>query len=142
MFSKVLVPIDLQQPRAASALLDVASRFVRDLRCSVHVMTVIPGYSMPIVAAYFPADAKATAKREVEAKLKAFAAKAMGDAKHTTSVSEGRRADEVLKAAKKRKVDMILVGGFSHGRIQDAVLGSVGTKVAQGAPCSVMVVRG
>ncbi len=141
MFSKILVPIDLQQPRAANALLEVAARLVRDLGCSLHVMTVIPGYSMPIVAAYFPADAKATAKREVETKLKEFAARALGDTRHTTSVSEGRRADEVLKAAKKRKVDLILVGGFSHGRLQDAMLGSVGTKVAQGAPCSVMVVR-
>lgn len=141
MFSKILVPIDLQQKSAAAATLEVAGRFGRELGCAVHVMTVMPGYSMPIVASYFPVDAKNTAKRELETQLREFAAERLGDVKFTASVAEGKRAEEILKAARRRKVDLILIGSFSHGRLEDALLGSVGTKVAQRANCSVLVVR-
>ena len=60
--------------------------------------------------------------------------------KATVSVAEGKRAEEVLKSAKRRKSDLILIGRMSSGKVADAVLGSVGTKVAQRAACSVMVV--
>lgn len=141
MFKKVLVPVDLQQSKATAALLEVAGRFHRELGCPIHVMTVMPGYSMPIVASYFPADAKATAKKEVERKLKSLVENKLGSAKITCSVSEGKRGEEILKAAKRRKVDLILIGCLRHGRFEDALLGSVGSKVAQRAECSVMVVR-
>ena len=140
MFRKILVPIDIQRPGDAASILKVAGRLAAQFSSAVHVTTVMPGYGMPIIASYFPADAKTCAKRELEERLRSLVAGAL-HAPATVSVSEGRRAEEILKTAARRKVDLILVGRRSRARAQDAVLGSVGTKVAQRAKCSVIVVR-
>lgn len=141
MFSKILVPVDLEQQRASMTLLETALRFADRPSSAIHVMTVMPGYSMPIVAAHFPAEAKATARQALEDKLREFVAGCLGERKFTCSVSEGRRAEEILKVAKRRKSDLVLVGGFPHRRLKDTLLGSCGTKVAQEASCSVLVIR-
>lgn len=140
MFKKILVPLDLQRPAQCTALLKSAQSMLDDSGGSIHVMTVMPGYGMPIVASYFPADAKEIAKREIEARLKALVDK-QSELKATVSVAEGKRAEEILKTAKRRKSDLILIGCQPHGKVQDALLGSVGTKVAQRALCSVLVIR-
>ncbi len=140
MFNKILVPIDIQRVAASTKILNVAEQFAQQFGSAVHVTTVMPGYGMPIVATYFPADAKATAKREIEAKLESMVVGKFSG-KVTTSVSEGKRAEEILKTAKRRKSDLILIGCHKHGKLEDSILGSCGTKIAQRATCSVIVLR-
>ncbi len=141
MFNKILVPVDLQRAGQAASLLQAARGLAEQFGSTVHVMTVMPGYGMTIVANYFPAEAKAIARRELQARLDELIARQAG-LKATSSVAEGKRAEEILKAARRRKSDLVLIGCQTHGKVQDAVLGSVGTKVAQRADCSVLVVRG
>jgi universal stress protein F len=140
MFKKILVPVDMQQPADAERLLRVADQLARQYGSAVHAMTVMPGYGMPIVAAYFPPEAKASARMEIETRL-AKMVEGNVSGKWTISVAEGKRAQEILKTAKRRKVDLILIGCHHRGKVEDTLLGSCGTKVAQHAPCSVMVVR-
>ena len=140
MFKKILVPVDIQRPGQAAEILKVAGQLASQFDSAVHVMTVMPGYGMPLVATYFPADAKNTAKHEIEARLGSLI-DANYPAKATYGVAEGKRAEEILKAAKRRKSDLILIGFKSTGKLSDTILGSVGTKVAQRANCSVMVLR-
>ena len=140
MFKKILVPIDMQRIAHATEILKVAEQLAGQFGSSLHVMTVMPGFGMPIVATYFPADAKSSVRKSLEEKLLTLA-KSKVTAKFTTSVSEGKRGDEILKVAKKRKSDLILVGAKAPDRLSEAILGSVGTKIAQRAAASVMVVR-
>jgi nucleotide-binding universal stress UspA family protein len=140
MFKKILVPIDMQQSEQSAALLKVADKLVEEFGSDVHVMTVMPGYGMPIVATYFPPDAMKKARTELESKLEKFVSGHL-NSDAVTSVSEGKRAQEILKTADQENVDLILLGCHSHGKLEDALLGSCGTKVAQHASCSVMVVR-
>ncbi len=141
MFNRILVPIDLQRVSQSVALLKAARGLAEEFGSAVHVMTVMPGYGMTIVANYFPPEAKATARRELEQRLQDLVAR-QADLRATVSVAEGKRAEEILKTARRRKADLILIGCQGHGKVQDALLGSVGTKVAQRADCSVLVVRG
>jgi len=63
------------------------------------------------------------------------------NASYTTSHRAGHAADEILRAAKKAKVDLIVMG--SHGRrsIGTLLLGSVVQSVLAGSDVPVMVVR-
>ena len=140
MFKKILVPVDIQRPGPSGTILKAVDKLAENYNSAVHVVTVMPGYGMPIVASYFPADAKKSAKRELEKTLLALVDRNMQRAA-TCSVVEGKRAEEILKVAKRRKSDLIVVGCHAHGKVEDALLGSCGTKIAQRAQCSVLVLR-
>jgi nucleotide-binding universal stress UspA family protein len=53
----------------------------------------------------------------------------------------GNPADEILKAAETHQADLILTGAKGLGAVSRFLLGSVSTRVAQHAHCSVLVVR-
>ena len=63
------------------------------------------------------------------------------NASYTSSYRVGHAADEILRAAKKSKVDLIVMG--SHGRrgIGSLLLGSVAQSVLSASEVPVMVVR-
>lgn len=56
-------------------------------------------------------------------------------------VQLGKPADEILKTATKKKVDLIVTGAKGMGAVARFLLGSVSTKVVQHSTCSVLVVR-
>jgi nucleotide-binding universal stress UspA family protein len=56
----------------------------------------------------------------------------------TTSASP---VDEIIKYAKEKGVDLIIVGTKGRSGMRKALLGSVASKVVTYAPCSVLVVR-
>jgi nucleotide-binding universal stress UspA family protein len=55
-------------------------------------------------------------------------------------VEAGDPAEEILKEASAGAYDLIVIGSRGHGPVARLVLGSVSHKVAEGAPCSVLVV--
>ncbi|HQV10235.1 MAG TPA: universal stress protein [Nitrospira sp.] len=56
-------------------------------------------------------------------------------------VQLGKPAEEILKVASKKKVDLIVTGAKGMGAVARFLLGSVSTKVVQHSTCSVLVVR-
>ena len=59
----------------------------------------------------------------------------------TTSVREGVPANEILNEADQGDYDLVVVGANEASDMKRSVLGSVSSKVAWNAPCSVLVVR-
>jgi nucleotide-binding universal stress UspA family protein len=59
----------------------------------------------------------------------------------TTLVREGLPANEILSAADQGEYDLIVVGATEATDMKHRVLGSVSSKVAWNAPCSVLLVR-
>lgn len=53
----------------------------------------------------------------------------------------GNPADEILKVAAKKKVDLIVTGAKGMGAVARFLLGSISTKVVQHSTCSSLVVR-
>lgn len=53
----------------------------------------------------------------------------------------GKPADEILKVASKKKVDLIVTGAKGMGAFARFLLGSISTRVVQHSSCSVLVVR-
>jgi nucleotide-binding universal stress UspA family protein len=62
-------------------------------------------------------------------------------ASYKVKTTVGHPADELLKAAAKEKVDLIVMGSRGHGGLTSMLLGSVAQKVLAHAEVPVMVVR-
>ncbi len=56
-------------------------------------------------------------------------------------IAFGSAASEILREADGGGYDLIILGSRGHGAVEDFLIGSVGTKVAHNAPCSVLLVR-
>ncbi len=56
-------------------------------------------------------------------------------------VLEGPAADAILRVARTRGCDLIVMGSRGLGRLEVALLGSVSQRVVQEAPCPVLIVR-
>lgn len=57
-------------------------------------------------------------------------------------VIEGHPADDILKFAKKAKIDLIVIGSIGKTGLEKFLLGSVAEKVVRSSKVPVMVVRG
>ncbi len=55
--------------------------------------------------------------------------------------TNGNPADEILRVAKSRKVDLIIMGNRGKGGLSKALMGSVSTKVCKLADCTCVTVK-
>jgi nucleotide-binding universal stress UspA family protein len=88
-------------------------------------------------------DLENSARKYAQTHLSALQAKARkAGVKAVTLLLEGVVHEEIARAAKSKKADLIVIG--THGRtgLAEFFLGSVASRVAAAAPCPVMTVRG
>ena len=88
-------------------------------------------------------DLETSARKYAQKQLSALQAKARtAGVKAVTLLLEGVVHEEIARAAKSKKADLIVIG--THGRtgLAEFFLGSVASRVAAAAPCPVMTVRG
>ncbi len=139
-FHKILCPVDfspeshetllaaVDMARDADAPLEII--YVADVS-ALHVMTgfqlvpeVIPPLTDPIDLAGWKAEAERLGAKQV-----------------TTRLLAGSPWEEIVKAARDDRVDLIVIG--THGRtgFKHVFLGSVAEQTVRHAPCPVLVVR-
>ncbi len=142
---RILHPSDFSRASGAafSKAVDLAKANRAELLL-VHVLTtVIPmvgdGYISPKVYEDVEASSRAYGKKQLDA-LIAKAKKAGVRAKPL--LLEGIAHDQIVRAARSRRADMIVIG--THGRtgLAKLFLGSVAGRVVSSARCPVMTVRG
>ena len=61
--------------------------------------------------------------------------------KVTTEIVTGRPFMEIIRIAKERTVDLIVIGTHGRGALSQMLLGSVADKVVHKSPCPVLSVR-
>lgn len=64
-----------------------------------------------------------------------------GAEKITRYIGTGNVIDEILKFASKQKADVIVTGQRGMGALKSMLLGSTSLKLAQGAPCTSIIVK-
>ena len=109
----------------------------------LHVITPVipvPGGQVPR-STYKELDAAATTSAHRSMEELVEQARAAG-VKTTVTIVEGRPADRIVRAARARHADLIVIG--THGRtgLSRFLLGSVATRVISLSPCLVLTVRG
>ncbi|MEE9447467.1 MAG: universal stress protein [Arenicellales bacterium] len=140
MFSKILVPVDLNKPKMLESLCQAAAELAKANNADITLMTVLPGYSMPMVASYFPEDAQKRLKVETREALDKLAKQYFSDSK--VSVKSGKRAKEIVKTANEGAYDLVIIGARrKHSRGSERLLGSCSQSVSDRSACSVMIVR-
>ncbi len=142
---KILYPTDFSE-LAEHSLLYVRS-FAEAHKAEVHVMHVVDEayqYWMAMGPNSLPAgpppeELMATSKAQLEKLVKEGLVGLPGPV-HTV-VAMGRPYLEIVRYAKDKDIDMIILGTHGRSGFAQALLGSVAEKVVRKAPCPVLTVR-
>ena len=142
MFKKILVPIDgsEQSYRALGFGMDLAKRY----SSKVILLTV---EQLIFQEPLFPPFSKQSYDNLEDAHRKILS-QAFNEAKKIDSeieiskrLANGRPADKIIEIAKEDGVDLIVIGSRGLGGIKEFLLGSVSDRVADHAPCPVLIVK-
>lgn len=139
----ILFPTDFSQ--GARAAMDYAISLAQDYKAKLILLYVIQDISIAewyipssISAADLVADMQKSASKEMEK----WAAEAGGKAPGVESlIQRGVPFVEIIRTAKERKADLLVIG--THGRtgIDHMLFGSTAEKVVRKSPCPVLTVR-
>ena len=56
-------------------------------------------------------------------------------------MAQGRPAEQILTAATREKINLVIVGSRGRGAVEQLVLGSTSDQVLSEATCSVLIAR-
>ncbi len=141
MYKNILFPVDLEHTVEAEKALKIAIEEARRSKVKFTVMTVAPGFGMPIVASYFDAGAVKNALKEIARHLKQYIDDNIPEDIETRAiVVEGNPAELILKQAQADNIDLIVIASH-NSQIENLLLGSCAAKVVRHAHCTVTVVK-
>ncbi len=151
-FKKILVPFD--GSKYSRNALSKAIEMAKALHSKVFIVTVVdvsdfpPGMLLALLKkdkrleqsiGEFVVAAKSQVRKELLAEVAVCKAKGV-DAYY--DIIAGKPVDAILKFARGRKMDLIIIGSQGLGGVSRIkVLGSVSRKVSELAPCPVLIVH-
>lgn len=141
---RILVPVDGSD--GADQALDMLGSFFDLESADVTLLHVLESLWLPEDENDEPQEGADQLRLELRLEAEALLAQARSKlAPHHSGVStmirEGIPANEILSAAEEGAHDLIVVGATEAADLKHQVLGSVSSKVAWNAPCSVLLVR-
>ncbi len=144
---QILVAIDgsPQSDKAAEEAVRLASISGSKFKSRVFAVLVLPNMKSSSFTDFFPAKPPTEMPDWQKKRDRLFyvvekvAAKA--DVALESLVVYGDPAEELILVAEEKECDVIVIGSSGKGRMKRTLLGSVSTKVALHAHCSVYIVR-
>ena len=142
MFKHILIPVDLQETDYAAKAMSIAVAQAREDHAQLHVMSVIPGFGMPMVASFFPEGVMEQAMATVEAKLREYVGRNVpDDIEVSSTVRQGHPGETIADEAKRLGADLIVIPSHTRSKLDKRFIGSCAQRVVEVAKCSVLVVR-
>ena len=140
MFKKILVPVDIDYPKTAKAVYQKAAALARMSGAEIQLISVMPGFGMPIVASYIPDDVRRETETRFNESIKLFIE---NNCREPVSykVKTGKNWKEIIKAASKWGADLIVVYHNKGREINEVFSKSCSQRVADNADCSVLRLR-
>ena len=152
MISKILVATDSSP--ASNRAVEMAAQMAEQYDAELHIIHVIRDMQIPFEIKEIPelefnkfeafSDAREEVMRKVaESVLRTAKEKAekAGAEKVETAIGTGDPATSILDFARRRKVDMIVIGTRGLGKLKGTILGSVSRKITNNAETSCLIVR-
>ncbi|MCP4432161.1 MAG: universal stress protein [Gammaproteobacteria bacterium] len=152
MINRILVATDASA--ASNRALEMAVQFAGQHNAELLIVHVIRDMQIPFEIKEIPElefnqfeafnDAREEVMRKIaESVLRLAKEKAVktGVNKVKTAIGTGDPATSILSFAKRRKVDMIVVGTRGLGKLKGSILGSVSRKITNNAETSCLIVR-
>jgi nucleotide-binding universal stress UspA family protein len=142
MFEKIVVPLD--GSRCAKRALDVAIKLARSESAALAICAIVDPIVIVGTTAPSPATDLLLSDREADARHLVEAA--VQEARVAGLQAEGEMHlgvpfDEILRFAKRKKADAIVMGTHGRSGLKRLFLGSVAESVLREADCPVIVVR-
>ena len=142
MYQNILPTVDLNEEKSWRKAQPTAVECCRAFGVEQHLMTVVPDFGKSAVAQYFPEDDAERAAAEAAGQPKKFSAEQVTDGiKVQHRVANGTVCEEILKAARETKCDLIVMAAH-RPELKDYLLGPNAARVVRHANCSVLVFRG
>ena len=142
MYKHILVPIDLNEEGFSDKAVELAVWHAQHSNAELHLLNVLPGAHMLLVATYFPEDAEHKMKVEMKKQLQKFAETHIPDnVTYKTYVTEGKPSEMILKSADKLHADIIIMPSHKRSMVGKIMLGSVTNKIVQNSPVNILVVK-
>jgi nucleotide-binding universal stress UspA family protein len=154
VINKILVPTDGSEPSAEALdyAVDLADKYSAEiLLLSVVPPVTIPTFSHPAagITPGLPAPitlgaySKELSKghKEVLSNALRWVKKHKPELKVSTKLEEGRPSDRIVQNVQEEGCEIIVMGSRGLGRMKGLLLGSVSDKVADDAPCPVLIVK-
>ena len=139
-YGTILVSTDLSDP-ATSAVRHAAA--LADATGGTLILTyVVEDRLPPLILAHAP-DVDELLKRHretAETALAKYLADHLPGRQVETVIRQGAVHEEIVKLARERQADVIVVGMHGHGFLVHALEGSTAERVLHGSPCPVLVV--
>ncbi|MCX2721289.1 universal stress protein [Roseibium salinum] len=141
MPGRILVSLDIAEPEDAKGLLKSAEELAGLRKDELHVVTVVPTYSMPIVGSYFLPGEEGKVLDRARQALKNFLSEHAADPESVKGhIVHGTIYSEIMKAADNLNCDLIVLGAH-RPELSDYLLGPNAARVVRHARQSVYVVR-
>ena len=140
MFNKILVPVDIDYTETAGAVYHTAAEMAKLCGAEIRLVSVMPGFGMPIVAAYISDEVRKKAGDNFKASLEKFIQDNCDESVSFT-VRTGKNWEEIIKAADKWEADLIVVYHNRRHEINEVFSRSCSQRVADHANCSVLRLR-
>ncbi len=140
MFKKILVPIDVDYPEPAAAVYQKAATIAKLSGAEIRLISVMPGFGMPIVASYISDEVRKEAADRFKESLEKFI-KDNCDEPVSSRITTGKNWEEIIKAADKWEADLIVVYHNRRHEINEVFSRSSSQQVSNNANCSVLRLR-
>jgi nucleotide-binding universal stress UspA family protein len=128
------------RPAFATAV-EMARRLRADLLVAHVLSLVLPVDGLYVTPGFWDTlmdSARAAAQTELDRLARAARKRGVPA---TTLVAEGLAADQIVRLAKSRRADFIVMGTHGRSGLSRLVMGSVAARVVAAAPCPVLTVR-
>jgi universal stress protein A len=141
---RILVPTDFS--KSSGNALTYAVAFAEKFAAEIHLLHVVQDLALFIPEAVLVAPAPAPPVEQFAAAARAALERAIADLQRPgltvhPEVVEGTPYEEIVRFARERDVDLIVIGTHGRSGLAHILLGGVTDKVVRRAPCPVLTVR-
>lgn len=138
---RILVPTDYSE--TSEAAVRYAAELSRVFNASLHVLHVLDPREPFDSELAFPlgldGEAEADARKRLRTALSEETSKTLNSPEF--ELRRGPAVSEIVRYAKEREVDLIVMGTHGRGVVAHGLIGSVAEKVVRLAPCPVLTVH-
>lgn len=142
MYKKIVLPIDMSEPASWAKALPQALALCQSFGASLHIVSVLPDYRMPMVGAFFPQGFSEEARESLSKEQRGFVAEHVPDSvKVQCIITDGSPYEGIIKTTETINADLIVMASHNRRKLVDHVIGPNAEHVVRHAKIPVMVVR-
>lgn len=140
MYSRILVPIDLDEPSSWAKAVPVGLALAEAFAGSVTLCTVVTDRRAILEGAEWSRISYQALLDSAEARLDLLGRKLRGKARMDVRVGSGSIGSGILDLAAELGVDLIVLASHRPA-MKDWLIGANASRIVRHAPCSVLIVR-